>query len=154
MLCSIFIDTSHFYIIEVVSIGTHLNFYYIHDSFIPFLFSIYWLQAVYFINTCPLVCLYVIFFVIKPLGIKKRNSILQIKVMLKQWSTKLWIIKMNTKLHSVVSLSARWLQVTFMYVSRVIREMSKMPCKKYLNGSEKWKKKLKQVHRSCQKLAL
>jgi hypothetical protein len=44
-------------------------------------------------------------------------------------------------------------------MSTVIREMSKMPCKKCLRGSDKRKKKekkmeLKQVCGSCQKLAL
>jgi hypothetical protein len=34
----IFIDRHHCYDKEVVSVGTHLNFYYIHGSFIPFLF--------------------------------------------------------------------------------------------------------------------
>jgi len=34
----VFIDRHHCYNKEVVSVGTHLNFYSIHDSSIPFLF--------------------------------------------------------------------------------------------------------------------
>jgi hypothetical protein len=33
-----YIDGHHCCNIEVVSFGTRLNFYYIHDSFVPFLF--------------------------------------------------------------------------------------------------------------------
>jgi hypothetical protein len=57
-------------------------------------------KAVYFVDTCPLACLYVIFQAIKPLGIKKCNSILQIKVMPQQLNTKRLIVKVNTRLHS------------------------------------------------------
>jgi hypothetical protein len=40
-------------------------------------------------------------------------------------------------------------------MSTVIIEVCKMPCKKYLSGSETRKKKtLKQVCKSCRKLAL
>jgi hypothetical protein len=37
MPLSVFIDIPRCYNKELVSVGTHLNFYYIHDSFFPFL---------------------------------------------------------------------------------------------------------------------
>jgi hypothetical protein len=40
----------------------------------------------------------------------------------------------------------------FVYISAVIREISKMPCENYLSGIKK--QKMKQVYGSCQKLAL
>jgi hypothetical protein len=73
MPLSVYIDRPHCYNKEVVSIWTHLNFYYVHDSFIPF-FYFYWLQAIYLVDTCPLVCLYVILLVIKPSGIRNATQ--------------------------------------------------------------------------------
>jgi hypothetical protein len=55
------IDRQHYYNIEVVSVGTYLNLYYIHDIFIPICFYFYTLHTVYFVDTCPLVG-YVIFY--------------------------------------------------------------------------------------------
>jgi hypothetical protein len=65
-------DRQHCYNKEVVSVETHLNFYYMYDSFIPF--SFLFLLTADFVNTCPLVCSYVIFLVIKPLELIKCNS--------------------------------------------------------------------------------
>jgi hypothetical protein len=76
----VYIDRHHCYNKEIVSTGTNLNFCYSY-SFFTFCFYFYSLQEVYFVDTSPLVCLYVIFLVIKHLGINNRNSILQIKVM-------------------------------------------------------------------------
>jgi hypothetical protein len=56
---------------EVVSVGTHLNFYYIHDSFFNFLFLFLLIAGGILRRTCPLVCLYVMLLVIKTLGIKR-----------------------------------------------------------------------------------
>jgi hypothetical protein len=44
--------------------------------------------------------LYIIFLVIKPVGIKKATQIPQIKVMPQKWNTKLRSVKINTELHS------------------------------------------------------
>jgi hypothetical protein len=60
----------------------HIKFYYIHDSFIPFLFL--FLLIAGGILRRNMAYLYVIFLVMKPLGIKKRTQILQIKVMQQQ----------------------------------------------------------------------
>jgi hypothetical protein len=68
-----FIDKHNYYNEEVMSVGTHLNLCCIHDLIIPFWFYFYWLQAAYFADTYPLVCLNVIFLVIKPLVIQKSN---------------------------------------------------------------------------------
>jgi hypothetical protein len=121
---SIFIYRSHCYNKEMVPVGTHLNFYYTHDSF-PFCFYCYWLQAVYFVHTSLLVCLYVIFLLIKPLGIKKCNSILQTKVMLQQWNSKLWAVKMNTKLQSTNTVSQCVHITSYVNISTVIKKMFK-----------------------------
>jgi hypothetical protein len=47
---------------------------------------------------------------------------------------------MNTKLHSTSSEFQRVRVASYIYISTVIREMSKIPCKKYLSDSEKRKK--------------
>jgi hypothetical protein len=48
---------------------------------------------------------------------------------------------MNSKLHSA-SRESQYVGVTsYIYISTVIREMFKMPCKKYLSGSEKLNRK-------------
>jgi hypothetical protein len=70
----VYIDRHHCYNKDILSVGTHLNLYYIHDSFFPFCFYFHWMQAVYFVHTWTLVCFKVILLVIKPLGIKKCNS--------------------------------------------------------------------------------
>jgi hypothetical protein len=57
----VFVDRPHCYNREVASVGTLLYFWYIHDSLFP--------SWVYI----SLVCLHVIFLVMRPLGIKKRN---------------------------------------------------------------------------------
>jgi hypothetical protein len=40
---------------------------------------------------------------------------------------------------------------SYVYISTVIREMFKIPCKKYLSGSEKTNKKTKHVRGRCKK---
>jgi hypothetical protein len=58
----------------LVSVGTHLIFYYIQDSFFPFLFLFLLISGGILHKHMPVSMLYVTFLVIKPLGIKKRNS--------------------------------------------------------------------------------
>jgi hypothetical protein len=60
----------------MASVGTHLNLCYIHESFVPFLF-LFLLTAGGILRrhvAISVVCSYVIFLVIKPLGIHKRDS--------------------------------------------------------------------------------
>jgi len=48
------------------------------------------------------------------------------------------------------SSESQWLRVaSYVYVFTVIREMSKVPCKKHFSG-----KKIKQMRGSCRKIAL
>jgi hypothetical protein len=61
---------------------------------------------------------------------------------------------MNTKLHSSSSESQCVRVRSYVYISTVIREKSKMPCKKYFSSSENRKNILKQVPGGCRKLAL
>jgi hypothetical protein len=124
----VFIDIPHCYNKEVVSVGTHLNFYYNHDSSIPFLSLLLLIAGSIHCYTCSLECLSVIFLIIKPLGFKKCNSILQIKVISQKWNIELCIVKMSTKLHWTSSESHnQCVRVTsYVYASTVIREMSKM----------------------------
>jgi hypothetical protein len=68
----VYIDRHHCYNKEVVSVGTHLKFYY---SSFPFLFSFLLTAGGKILrpHTCPLVCICVIRLVIKQLGIQKSN---------------------------------------------------------------------------------
>jgi hypothetical protein len=66
-------DRHYCYNKEVVSVGTHLNICYMHDSFIPFFFIL--TDNMWYTSLTDARCyVYVVFLVIKPLGIKKRNS--------------------------------------------------------------------------------
>jgi hypothetical protein len=60
----------------LVSVGTHLNFSYIQDSFFPFLFLFLLISGgiLHKHMSVSMLYSYVTFLVIKPLGIKKRNS--------------------------------------------------------------------------------
>jgi hypothetical protein len=67
---------------------------------------------------------------------------MQMKVMTQQWNTKLWTVTMSTKLHSTSTESHNLCVhiASHVFISMLITEMSKMPCKKYLSGSERRKK--------------
>jgi hypothetical protein len=53
---SVFIDRNNCYNKGVVSVGKHLNIYYIHDSFIHSLLFLFLLIAggIYLVDKCPL----------------------------------------------------------------------------------------------------
>jgi hypothetical protein len=51
MTLAVYIDRHHCYNKEVVSVETHLNFYYLHESFIPFLFLFLLIAGDMSINT-------------------------------------------------------------------------------------------------------
>jgi hypothetical protein len=72
MLLPVYVDKPNCFNKEVVSVGTNLNFYYIHDSFIPFLFILP--VGGILRRHMSVSMLYATVLVFIPLGIKERNS--------------------------------------------------------------------------------